>query len=199
MGRTLAAPEARRCFGCHTTASTVEGRFDPSGLTPGVTCETCHGPGRVHVASVESGRLAEAMDGIFNPARLAPADRVDFCGACHSTFWDVKLAGEKGIAALRSQPHRLQSSKCWGGGDARITCTACHDPHQPLQRQAAAYDSRCLGCHVQVGARASRDHPGRGCPVARTDCVTCHMPKYEVREMHAQFTDHLIRVVRAKP
>jgi hypothetical protein len=35
------------------------------------------------------------------------------------------------------------------------------------------------------------------CPVARRDCVTCHMPKIEIPEAHAEFSDHWIRI--AKP
>jgi formate-dependent nitrite reductase cytochrome c552 subunit len=27
-------------------------------------------------------------------------------------------------------------------------------------------------------------------------CVTCHMPKYEVQDMHYKFTEHMIRVVK---
>jgi formate-dependent nitrite reductase cytochrome c552 subunit len=33
--------------------------------------------------------------------------------------------------------------------------------------------------------------------VATTKCVTCHMPKYDVPEMHYSFTDHLIRIPAA--
>ena len=196
--RPVPEAEARRCFGCHTTASTVAGMFDRAGLIPGVTCEACHGPGRRHVEAIEQKRLGPALEAIVNPARLDPAGSVDFCGACHATFWDVKLAGEQGVAALRSQPNRLQSSKCWGDGDARITCVACHDPHEPLVREAASYDSRCLSCHVPRGAKPTKAHPGRACPVATQGCTTCHMPKYEVPGMHHEFTDHLIRVVARK-
>ena len=50
--------------------------------------------------------------------------------------------------------------------------------------------------------RRARRPPGgrarRVCKVASENCVTCHMPKYEVPEMHFAFTDHLIRVVRKK-
>jgi formate-dependent nitrite reductase cytochrome c552 subunit len=28
------------------------------------------------------------------------------------------------------------------------------------------------------------------------NCVSCHMPKYEVPQSHTIFTDHYIRVVR---
>ena len=43
----------RRCFGCHSTASTVSGNFDPELAMLGVTCEACHGPGLQHVTAME--------------------------------------------------------------------------------------------------------------------------------------------------
>ena len=195
LGRPLKPAEALRCLGCHTTATAPAGALDAAGLTPGIRCEACHGPGRIHVASARGGEPEPA--GIFDPSRLSPADAVDFCGACHATFWDVKLADEKGIAALRSQPYRLQSSRCWGKGDRRLTCVACHDPHRPLERDPSAYDARCTSCHVAANSTPTAERPGRPCPTAQEGCVSCHMPKYEVPEMHHDFTDHLIRVVRS--
>lgn len=198
LGRPIPAAEARRCFGCHTTAATTGGVFEPKGMTLGVTCEACHGPGRAHVAAVESGRIQAAA--IFNPGRLDPADSVDFCGACHASFWDVKLANEKGIAALRSQPYRLQSSRCWTAtrGDERITCNACHDVHRPLASEPAAYDAKCLSCHGGFGTKPTPERPAAPCPVAAQSCTTCHMPKYDVPDMHHAFTDHQIRVVERR-
>jgi hypothetical protein len=199
MARPVSEAEVRRCFACHTTAPTTDGTFEPAAATPGVTCEACHGPGRRHVTAMRQRRVADGRSAILNPARLEPPDSVDFCGACHATFWDVKLSDEKGIAALRSQPYRLLSSRCWNAGDARITCIACHDPHQPLVRDAGTYDSRCLSCHVGAGAAApGRERAAPACKVATSNCVSCHMPKYNVREMHHDFTDHLIRIVRGK-
>jgi Cytochrome c554 and c-prime len=194
MGRVVGGAELRRCFGCHSTASAVRGSFEPDAALPGIACEACHGPGLRHAAAMRERRIVEGQGAILNPARLEPADSVDFCGACHATFWDVKLAGEKGIAAMRSQPYRLLSSKCWSGGDRRITCIACHNPHRPLVRDAGSYDTRCLACHAASGAVSASK--AAACKVGSTQCVTCHMPKYEVREMHHAFTDHLIRVVR---
>jgi Cytochrome c554 and c-prime len=197
-GRPVGLPEARRCFGCHMTASTTEGTLDLTRPIPGVTCEACHGSGARHVAAVEGGRLEEATRAIANPRRFDPTTSVDFCGACHATWWDVTLAVEKGIAALRSQPYRLQSSRCWGEGDVRLTCTACHDPHEPLVREPLAYDERCSSCHARGSSKAAGRHSVRTCRIGTENCVTCHMPKYEVPEMHFKFTDHLIRVVRGK-
>jgi hypothetical protein len=196
MARPMRAAEVRRCFACHSTAPVAGGTFDPNAATPGVTCEACHGPGRPHVDAMRHRRGAGAAPAILNPAKLDPADAVDFCGACHATFWDVKLAGEKGIAALRSQPYRLVSSKCWSGGDPRITCAVCHDPHRPLVRDAAEYDARCLACHLDAGAQPAARRAAPACRVGTTGCVTCHMPKYDVPDMHHVFTDHLIRIER---
>jgi len=197
IGRPIDDQEAVRCFACHTTGSTTEAGLEIDALEPGITCEACHGPGRRHAEKMEPAGWAPVADTIMNPEALPPVDAVDFCGACHSTFWDVKLANQKGIAALRSQPYRLQSSRCWGEGDARITCTACHDPHQRLVRGTRKYDARCLDCHVVAGAEPTPTHPGRACRVASEDCAGCHMPRYEVEEMHSEFTDHLIRVAPA--
>lgn len=197
IGRRISEDEAPKCFGCHTTASTTSGRFDPAHAEGGITCEVCHGPGAAHVAVTKSG-MGEAGAGlVMNPAHLSPADSVDFCGACHRTWWDVNLAGLTGIGTLRFPAYRLEKSRCWGKGDARVTCIACHDPHKGLVKDSAAYDGRCLSCHVNAaGAKPTADHPGTACPVSTKDCASCHMPKYEVPDMHTKFTDHMIRVVK---
>jgi hypothetical protein len=134
---------------------------------------------------------------IMNPRNMKPAEAVDFCGSCHRTWWDVVLGDAQGKKALRFQPYRLQNSRCWEKGDARITCTACHDPHRPLVRDASTYDGNCLSCHVNGNAKVTSDHPGKACPKATKECATCHMPQYEVTDVPVKFTDHQIRVVRA--
>src|SRR5215472_13001302 len=57
LGRVMPGPETRRCFGCHTTASTTSSRFDVTGLIPGVTCEACHGPGARHIDAMRGGQV----------------------------------------------------------------------------------------------------------------------------------------------
>jgi hypothetical protein len=198
MARPVGDTEIRRCFGCHTTASaTLPEGVNFTGLIPGVTCEACHGPGKTHVAEMRLGHVKAGRGAITNPRSFSPADSVDFCGSCHATFWDVKLANERGIAALRSQPYRLQSSRCWGEGDPRLTCIACHDPHKPLVQDALSYDQRCLACHVTAGSTPTASQPGRACRVATEKCASCHMPKYDVPGMHFKFTDHFIRIAGA--
>ena len=197
VGRHLLDSEVRGCFNCHNTAATTNDRFDPEHSTPGVTCEACHGPGGDHVSAVKAGLAEQGTTMIMNPRHLTPVESIDFCGACHRTWWDVTLSGSTGITSLRFPPYRLENSRCWGKGDARLTCVACHDPHRPLEREAAAYDPRCLACHANTpGAKPTADHPGAACPVARTECVRCHMQKSQVVDIPVKFTDHQIRVIR---
>lgn len=222
LGRRMDSGETQHCFGCHTSGSMIAGRFDAAHATPGVTCEQCHGAGAKHVAAMKAGKIDEGRRAILNPRKLSAVASVDFCGACHRTWADVLQTGVTGVANVRFQPYRLESSKCWGrGGDARLACFACHDPHQPLVTETASYDSKCLLCHVtkqlgekkdggsaqdnslagkteHVAGRGEKvaDHPGAACPVATSNCTSCHMPKVEVPSMHAPFTDHRIRIVR---
>lgn len=186
----------KRCFGCHTTASMVSGNLDPDNATPGIGCEACHGPSAQHVKAVERGDGSVAAP--FNPANLAPADSVDFCGACHRTAADlaVQKPGGVGVHGIRYPAYRLERSFCWGtSGDVRITCIACHDPHKPLEKDMARYDSKCLQCHAAAGHPAKANQAA-SCTVASKDCASCHMPRYELKTDHTILTDHYIRIVR---
>ena len=200
LGRAMKDAEAQRCFGCHTGVSTTSGHFEPKSAIPGVTCEACHGPGADHAKAMASGVATNSGSNIMNPASMSPVDSVDFCGACHRTWADVAFSGaaQRGIEVVRFQPYRLEKSRCWGkAGDPRLTCVACHDPHTPLQRDVLSYDSHCLSCHLRHDEVATPAKLGAACPRSSDHCVTCHMPKITVPEMHGEFTDHLIRVVSA--
>jgi hypothetical protein len=222
-GRRLSPVEVQRCFACHSTPTPAKSApdkiqsdkippdkaipghapFDPSTVVLGVTCEACHGPGATHAAAMQSGMPEQAADLIMNPKDLDSAASVDFCGACHRTWEDVVAQGFAGIGVynVRFAPYRLQNSKCWGRGDARLTCIACHDRHRPLEHDPAAYDSRCLQCHInqsaanQPRAKTTASHPAPACPVSTKNCASCHMPKIETPIQHSIFTDHWIRIV----
>jgi Cytochrome c3 len=195
LGRRMSPDEPPLCFGCHSTASSTDNQFHPERLIPGVSCEACHGPGAQHVAQMSLEHDARTSTLIFNPARLSPPDAVDFCGACHRTAADVSLNSITGIFNLRFPASRLEQSRCWGNGDARLTCTACHDAHKPRVQDAAFYDKVCLSCHSPAsGVTKDRVHPIGTCKVSNHECVSCHMPKYMIPSMHTDFTDHKIAV-----
>jgi hypothetical protein len=196
FGQRLPEQDAQACIICHTTGANQGGVFNPEKSTPGVTCEHCHGPGGKHVSAMEQGKVAEAKAAIFNPAQLNAYDLDDFCGACHRSWSMIVMAGITGIRDVRFQPYRLELSTCWNATPTHISCLACHDPHKPLVRDAAFYDAQCLSCHLEKGKQPQANHPGRACPVGTHDCITCHMPRYEIPGSHFRFFDHDIRVVR---
>jgi len=194
-GGKLDTGGAKRCFACHNTAAVVENRLRLDKMIAGVTCEACHGPGARHLAAVQAGESVEGT--IVNPKGLRASESVGFCGACHLTRPDVLALRLHGPINVRFQPYRLEGSRCWNPDDPRITCVACHDPHRPLEERAGAYDEKCLACHVaRRRDPVSSERPGQACPVATKNCTTCHMPKVELKDMHAHFSDHRIRVAR---
>jgi hypothetical protein len=130
----------------------------------------------------------------------------NFCGQCHRT-WEVVVRGPwRGEVNVRFQPYRLANSRCFDGADPRISCVACHDPHQPLNRDLSFYDAKCLACHapesvsaphaVSAAKPALPANGAKPCPVAKDKCVSCHMPRVNMLGGHLTFTDHQIRVVK---
>lgn len=196
LGREIPKDEEPACFGCHTTAANINHHLDTNSMMLGISCEGCHGPGAAHVADASAGGGSINLGLIVNPRRLNPSTSVDFCGSCHRTWWDIEQLPYRGVNNARFPAYRLEGSRCWGKGDARITCFACHDPHKPLVKDLTAYDEKCLSCHISKTGEKTGDHAGHACPVATSKCASCHMPKYEVPKMHTVFTDHRIRVVK---
>ena len=197
LGRPLGPDEARDCFGCHAPEAVGGNKLRLEGFGPGVTCESCHGPGEEHVAAAVRKDLRDPR--IFNPGELNGLElSQEFCGSCHVGFDKAMLMpGQGGPNNIRFQAYRIFNSPGHRGGDPRISCVACHDPHRDVERAPAFYDSKCLACHVSDAKEAkTKERAAAACPVAKTECVKCHMPKVEIPETHARFTDHWIRTVR---
>ena len=196
LGIRLPWRDQKLCLGCHSTAAASEAQLHLDQMMPGVRCEGCHGPGVAHVAAVKEGHVEDLR--IFNPGSLPPAALNDFCGSCHRTVLAEKLLGIRGVQNVRFQGYRLARSRCYAA-DRRITCTACHNPHEPLVRTASSYDSKCLACHSSARSNelATGDAHASTCPVAKENCTSCHMPKIEIPGTHFKFSDHWIRVVKS--
>ena len=190
----------------------------PATLPEGTGCQRCHGPGAAHVRAAMSGdAVAQVRGAIVNPARLPPRLRDDVCAQCHlqpavamigprrfergdysfrpgqalSDYMlhvDIDEAGRKRDDRFETNHHmyRLRQSACYIKGG--ITCTSCHDPHQPLKRDTrlARVTSVCLGCHQRHEKKADN--------VAADDCVACHMPRRRTQDVvHVVMTDHRIQ------
>jgi len=187
-GRRMDPLEARECFGCHSTGAVSGGQLHLESIVPGVGCESCHGPAGQHVSAVRAGNVAAAK--MTKLGGKGAEEMAELCGRCHRTWSQIALGGPRGVLNVRFQPYRLTNSKCYDTADTRISCTACHDAHGPIETTAAAYDARCGACH-------SASLHTKTCRVAKANCVTCHMPKFDLPGAHGRFTDHQIRIVRA--
>jgi hypothetical protein len=199
LGQKLTPEDTRKCFSCHATnavSETQELRLE--GLIPGIGCEACHGPAAAHVAAIKAGQPPQT--GIFSPKNMAGDELSQrFCGSCHRSFDEVMAMPDLGgTGNLRFQPYRLAKSSCYSSDpkDRRISCIACHDPHEAVVREPAFYDGKCLACHAS-SANSPAGATAKACRTSTRRCSTCHMPKIELAGAHAQFTDHFIRIVRS--
>jgi hypothetical protein len=205
LGRDVTGTEATACFGCHSTGAVTDKQLNLGTMIPGVKCQHCHVGALEHFAAISRGKLDSVPPKL---KQLSPEDLSNFCGQCHRTWETVVRNKWQGEVDVRFQPYRLANSRCFDGVDPRISCIACHDPHREIVRDDKTYDSKCLACHSagatpSAGMRAaSAGGPPSGivmktCPVAKSDCVNCHMPKVQLPGGHMFFKDHQIRVVRA--
>ena len=192
-GRVMDRRDAEDCFGCHTTSASGEDLHWPASLTPGVACEHCHGSASAHVEGFRQGKPIEMR----KLSALNTEELSDLCGQCHRTWAQIAAEGPHDINNVRFQPYRLVNSKCYDPSDRRISCAACHNPHQEVVALNSFYDRKCLACHA-AGHVADGKSGAKSCPAAKENCVTCHMPKLELPGSHYKFTDHRIRIVNAK-
>jgi Cytochrome c554 and c-prime len=188
-GRKIDAPEAHRCFGCHSTGAVWSRASVPESLTPGVQCVQCHVGAALHAAAVRRGDAAGAL--MPKLASMETEELANLCAKWHPSWADIAANGPRGVSNVRFQFYRLTDSRCYDAADTRIACIACHDPHGTLVNDGSSYDAKCQQCHAAAKAGA------KICPVSERDCIACHMPKVDVPELHYQFTDHRIRIARA--
>jgi hypothetical protein len=204
FGRPMSGEEAKACFGCHATNALVDHKLNLTSLKPGLTCEHCHAGANAHLAGIVQGDMSSVPKDL---GKLSSEDMANFCGQCHRSWETVVRNRWRGSSAVRFQPYRLANSKCFNGTDPRISCVACHNPHQKVVRDASFYDAKCLACHAPplpnlppsmpvTATSASSPHP-KSCPVAKANCTTCHMPKVTLPSGHLEFSDHQIRIVKA--
>jgi Cytochrome c554 and c-prime len=205
MGRDVTGTEATACLGCHATRAVVNKQVNLAAMVPGVQCEHCHVGALQHLEAISHGKLDAVPPKL---KRLSPEDLSSFCGQCHRSWETVVRNKWQGEMDVRFQPYRLANSKCFDGIDARISCLACHDPHKENIREDKTYDAKCLACHsadAKPSAGMLAAHPSTPasevkmptCPVSKSDCVSCHMPRTQLPGGHMFFADHQIRVVRA--
>ncbi len=215
----LTRPILPACLECHASQiqhqPLTQNAYGPLPfLENGVACERCHGPGRAHLAAINSGSKTAASL-IVNPAKLPPEQRDSICAQCHlngevrvlragrtpnsyvagdrlSDHWAIfaRSAASREVK-VTSHMENLAQSACKQTSGAQLWCVTCHDPHRvpAANSKVAWFRQKCLACHDQQKCQAP--------PALRAakgdDCTACHMPKSGVSDaQHVVYTNHAI-------
>lgn len=88
------------CIGCHALLTTPEKRSDPGGWTPGVGCESCHGPAEQHV------KAGGGKDNIVGLTDSCPVCVIDaMCSTCHNLANDPDFNLDRDLPRAGHKPH----------------------------------------------------------------------------------------------
>jgi hypothetical protein len=182
---------ARQCVHCHASALNADTN-KPLDDALGVGCESCHGPGGRHIASVHRGGISGNLE-ILNPGKQSPHEVNMACGTCHRSIDDVSLAGLAPINTARFQPYAIEISDCYRKGGQKLSCLTCHSAHTDVSTDTKKYESVCLSCHGP-GSKSKICHVNPS-----EKCISCHMPQKRVlpgTKITLTMTDHLIWAYR---
>ena len=208
------------CAECHTTNlqknyNLRENTYHTTWSEIDVSCETCHGPGSLHVKLAESGGVfwdRRYRYGLPELNETQPRGVIENCAPCHSRRRVVHPDATPGGKFLDSYlPEVLDRELYYADGqildedyvygsfiqsrmyDEEVSCIDCHDPHTAKVKFT---DNRlCCQCHISANYDTPSHHYHPDDSQPGTLCVECHMPetKYMVVDPRR---DHSLRIPR---
>lgn len=214
-----ATQDFSNCQNCHASQLLVHydlasKRYVTRYKSLDINCESCHGPGKRHVALAQSDRRQDAADlGMKALSTLSKDESLQICWQCHAVKNELTpgyLPGKNfenyfslKLPILADDPHladgRIRSfayqqnhlySDCYLNGS--LNCVDCHDPHSQKYRDinghelAGRFDNQqCLDCHASKAQNlAAHTHHPPASP--GSSCVACHMPFFQHRGIGTQ-------------
>ncbi|MEK6247671.1 MAG: HEAT repeat domain-containing protein, partial [Planctomycetales bacterium] len=209
------------CADCHSTNvlknyDLETDSFQTTFAEIDVSCETCHGPGSMHVELARSNSLFWDRNHGYGLAKLKGAsskNQIESCAKCHArrdiVYPDYRPGGEfldyYSPSLLRDGLYypdgqildevyvygSYLQSKMHAKG---IRCTDCHDPHTTRLKHQG--NKLCTSCHQHPAGTfdvPAHHHHKPGSPGAQ--CVACHMPEKHYMIVDPR-RDHSLRVPR---
>jgi DmsE family decaheme c-type cytochrome len=197
------------CAGCHSEKADAFKKSWHARKMPAMkkvdaekTCESCHGPGSLHVAAG-----GDKTNPGFETVKITAQATNDRCLACHNQKavmnWKVGEHNQQGLAcatchkiheAGESSP-KPKSEVCLNChtkkrmeinlpfhhpiAEGKMECADCHNPHGGDFRNLAAesVNETCAKCHAEKLGPFQQEHP----PVAE-NCLICHNPHGSINQ-----------------
>ncbi|MEM8885466.1 MAG: multiheme c-type cytochrome [Planctomycetota bacterium] len=212
------------CGQCHATDYDVgedreTGNLNSTFLEGAVACESCHGPGSVHVAFHEGDEEPDETyvwpERLVHPKKdLRDAEPVlQSCGRCHYVHrWKYAIDADPRIgfeeismtlnfdqpgfyadgrlSGLNYHGSTQSQSACFTEGN--MSCLHCHQMHggeKFAMKWPGDSDQQCAKCH-SLDEYNTKAHTHHDPALVR--CVDCHMPKFLTGVLHF-LRDHSIR------
>lgn len=207
------------CAACHST--NLQKNYDPQKDTyhttysvMTVSCESCHGPGALHVNYMKSGNYKKetAVKGSFlqMTKNTSGLSQINTCAPCHSRRGEIgadkRLTAEYLDDYIPQIPTKefyhpdgqakdedyvytsFLESKMFSRG---VTCKNCHNPHSG--KIWFTGNQLCLQCHAKKYDDISHTFHQAG--TTATECKSCHMPTNVYMGNDMRY-DHTFRVPR---
>jgi len=205
------------CASCHSTNlqknySVDSDSYHTTYSVINVSCESCHGAGKLHVDFVNSneykkGKKIPGFNLDKNSEQLA---QINSCMPCHARKSDISATLTKRgeimddyIPEIPSDEHfhddgqvndedyiytSFLQSKMFHRG---VKCSSCHNPHSG--KILFASNQLCMQCHEKKYDDPS--HTFHPVDIAASECTSCHMPGKIYMEVDLRH-DHSFRVPR---
>jgi len=191
------------CAGCHAT--NLHKNYDVSSNTyhtrwseMGVGCQSCHGPGGLHVERMSipgiamiGNRATDMALPIFS--QMSARDEVETCASCHahrrvlregvpppgSHFLDfyvpAMIDGNLFYAdgQILEEDYEYTSFMQCRMSVENVRCTTCHDPHS--SRPTHEGNNLCTQCH-DASYDSPEHHFHEAATLSGTLCIECHAP-----------------------
>ncbi len=183
--------------GSYFSGAEVNEQMEQGSLVYGIDCQRCHGPAAQHIAyQLENSGTGKGKY-IVQQSSLNRQQQLDQCAVCHAGNDRRKLKSRfifrpgdmladyflpstqpdsvRNFDVHGNQYNLLKQSACFLQSNS-MTCTSCHNPHQPSAKSPSYYSNKCMACHSEAGNNFCTTTPAPGTSL-KDNCIDCHMPK----------------------